>query len=108
MSRGGVLSYEGKVLHDAGANTSESVRLAVNITYAVGWVRQEENQHLACPPEIARTLDDNLLRLMGYQLGESSASQVSRYAASLPSLNSRSTSASPVILRCLPWPPHCG
>ena len=69
MSRGSVLFYEGKVLHGAGANTSDGVRRGVNITYAVGWVRQEENQYLACPPEIARTLDDDLLRMMGYTQG---------------------------------------
>jgi hypothetical protein len=41
----------------------------VNITYAVGWVRQEENQFLACSQEVARTLDDDLLKMMGYQQG---------------------------------------
>ncbi len=69
MPRGSVLFYDGKVLHGGGANTSDTVRQGVNITYAVGWVRQEENQFLACPPEIARTLDDDLLKLMGYQQG---------------------------------------
>lgn len=69
MRRGSVLFYEGKVLHGAGANTSDGVRRGVNITYAVGWVRQEENQYLACPPEVARTLDDDLLRMMGYTQG---------------------------------------
>jgi ectoine hydroxylase-related dioxygenase (phytanoyl-CoA dioxygenase family) len=69
MRRGSVLFYEGKVLHGGGANRSDGVRQGVNITYAVGWVRQEENQYLACPPEVARTLDDDLLRLMGYQEG---------------------------------------
>ncbi|WP_420638845.1 phytanoyl-CoA dioxygenase family protein [Candidatus Poriferisocius sp.] len=69
MRRGSVLFYDGKVLHGAGANTSIGVRRGVNITYAVGWVRQEENQYLACPPDIARTLDDDLLRMMGYTQG---------------------------------------
>ena len=69
MPRGSVLFYDGKVLHGGGANTSDEVRRGVNITYAVGWVRQEENQFVACPPEIARTLDDDLLRMMGYQQG---------------------------------------
>ena len=69
MGRGSVLFYDGKVLHGAGANTGGGVRRGVNITYAVGWVRQEENQYLACPPEIARTLDDDLLRMMGYTQG---------------------------------------
>ena len=69
MPRGSVLFYDGKVLHGGGANTSDGVRQGVNITYAVGWVRQEENQFLACPAEVARTLDDDLLRMMGYQQG---------------------------------------
>ncbi len=69
MPRGSVLFYDGKVLHGGGANESSDIRIGVNITYAVGWVRQEENQYLACPTEIARTLDDDLLRLMGYQQG---------------------------------------
>ena len=69
MPRGSVLFYDGKVLHGGGANRSRGPRRGVNITYAVGWVRQEENQYLACPPEIARTLDDDLLRMMGYQEG---------------------------------------
>ncbi|MEM8921865.1 MAG: phytanoyl-CoA dioxygenase family protein [Actinomycetota bacterium] len=69
MPRGSVLFYDGKVVHGGGANRSEATRRGVNITYAVGWVRQEENQFLACPPEVARTLDDDLLRLMGYQQG---------------------------------------
>lgn len=69
MRRGSVLLYDGKVLHGGGANRSDSVRRGVNITYSVGWVRQEENQFLACPPEVARTLDDDILRLMGYQQG---------------------------------------
>ncbi len=69
MRRGSVLFYDGKVLHGAGANTSDSARQGVNITYAVGWVRQEENQFLTCSQEVARTLDDDLLKMMGYQQG---------------------------------------
>jgi ectoine hydroxylase-related dioxygenase (phytanoyl-CoA dioxygenase family) len=69
MSRGSVLFYDGKVVHCAGANCTAATRTGVNITYAVGWVRQEENQFLACPPDVARTLDDDLLRMMGYQQG---------------------------------------
>jgi ectoine hydroxylase-related dioxygenase (phytanoyl-CoA dioxygenase family) len=45
------------------------VRSGINITYAVSWLRQEENQYLSCPAEIARTLPDDLLRLMGYARG---------------------------------------
>ncbi len=32
-------------------------------------MRQEENQYLTVPPEVARELSDDLLRLMGYARG---------------------------------------
>jgi hypothetical protein len=32
-------------------------------------LRQEENQYLACPPEVARELPEPLARLAGYQRG---------------------------------------
>jgi ectoine hydroxylase-related dioxygenase (phytanoyl-CoA dioxygenase family) len=69
MPRGSALFYTGKVFHGAGANRSDMVRQALNVTYAAGWLRQEENQYLTTPVEIARTLPDDLLKLMGYQMG---------------------------------------
>ena len=70
MSRGSVLIYTGKIVHSGGANrTTDKVRRAINVNYSVGWVRQEENQFLSVPPDVARTLDDDLLRLIGYQEG---------------------------------------
>jgi ectoine hydroxylase-related dioxygenase (phytanoyl-CoA dioxygenase family) len=69
MTRGSALFYTGKVYHGAGENRSDKVRQAINITYAVGWVRQEENQYLTTPLEVARTLPEDLLKVMGYQMG---------------------------------------
>ncbi|WP_197382175.1 phytanoyl-CoA dioxygenase family protein, partial [Mycolicibacterium mengxianglii] len=69
MAKGSVFFYTGKVYHSAAPNVSDMVRQGINITYAVGWVRQEENQYLSCPIEIAKTLDDDLLKVMGYQMG---------------------------------------
>lgn len=69
MSRGSVLVYTGKIVHSGGENRSDRVRRAINVNYCVGWVRQEENQFLSVPPEVARTLDDDLLKLIGYQEG---------------------------------------
>lgn len=43
--------------------------MGINLTYCRSWLRQEKNQYLACPPEIARTLEEPLLRLMGYGRG---------------------------------------
>jgi ectoine hydroxylase-related dioxygenase (phytanoyl-CoA dioxygenase family) len=69
MTKGSVLLYTGSIFHGAGANTTQASRIGMNVGYSLGWLRQEENQYLACPPEIARTLPEGLLRLMGYQRG---------------------------------------
>ena len=91
MRRGSVLFYDGKVLHGGGANTTDQVRQGVNITYSVGWVRQEENQYLACPPEVARTLDDDLLRVMGYQQGAFALGYVGDQTDALAALRGETT-----------------
>ncbi len=69
MSKGSCLLYTGKVYHGGGANTSDETRMGLNITYNVGWLRQEENQYLSVPHDVAATLPDDLLRLMGYRIG---------------------------------------
>lgn len=69
MPAGSVLFYTGALYHSGGANRSQQVRLGLNITYAVSWLRQEENQYLAVPADIARTLPEPLLRVMGYARG---------------------------------------
>jgi len=69
MSAGSVLLYTGSVLHSGGNNASNSSRLGLNLTYCLGWLRQEENQYLSCPPHIARTLEPALQALLGYTQG---------------------------------------
>ena len=69
MSKGSVLVYSGSVFHGGGENRSDAVRMGMNLTYALGWLRQEENQYLSCPPEIAKSLDPPLQELLGYTMG---------------------------------------
>jgi ectoine hydroxylase-related dioxygenase (phytanoyl-CoA dioxygenase family) len=69
MPAGSVLFYTGALYHGGGANRSDAERYGVNLTYVVSWLRQEENQYLAVPAEIARTFPKPLLRLMGYARG---------------------------------------
>jgi len=69
MKAGSVLLYTGSVFHGGGANVSHHDRWGLNITYCLGWLRQEENQYLSCPPEVARTLDPDLHGLLGYAMG---------------------------------------
>jgi ectoine hydroxylase-related dioxygenase (phytanoyl-CoA dioxygenase family) len=69
MDRGSALFYSGSVYHGGGANHTDETRVGLNITYNVAWLRQEENQYLSVPREIAETLPVELLRLMGYDRG---------------------------------------
>jgi hypothetical protein len=69
MARGSVLFYSGSVYHGGGPNRSRGTRIGLNITYNVAWLRQEENQYLSVPREVAETLPTELLRVMGYERG---------------------------------------
>lgn len=70
MTAGSVLIYTGTVFHGGGPNsTKDEERLGFNVDYVVGWLRQEENQYLTCPPDVAKTLDPELTDLLGYTMG---------------------------------------
>ena len=70
MSAGSVLIYSGSVFHGGGENRTQSDRIGINITYTLGWLRQEENQYLSSPPEMAKTLSPELQQLAGYAMGQ--------------------------------------
>ena len=69
MTKGSALFYTGSIYHGGGANRSNTTRCGINLTYSLSWLRQEENQYLSTPREIAATLPVDLLRLMGYSYG---------------------------------------
>ena len=68
MPKGSVLFYLGTTWHGGGANRSDKPRAGLINTYALGWLRQEENQYLNVPREIAEQHSEIIQRLMGYQL----------------------------------------
>jgi ectoine hydroxylase-related dioxygenase (phytanoyl-CoA dioxygenase family) len=70
MPAGSLLVYLGGTIHGGGANVSRSLmRTGLAFQYSLAWLRQEENQYLANPPEIARTYTERLQRLIGYDYG---------------------------------------
>ena len=70
MPAGSIMIYNGSVMHGGGKNTTHNDhRLAVLLHYTLTWLRQEENQYLSCPPEIAKELSPELRNLMGYTQG---------------------------------------
>jgi ectoine hydroxylase-related dioxygenase (phytanoyl-CoA dioxygenase family) len=69
MPRGSVLLYTSNLIHGSGDNCSNGPRRGMALHYNLGWLRQEENQFLSLPPEIARNLPEPLQRLVGYDFG---------------------------------------
>jgi ectoine hydroxylase-related dioxygenase (phytanoyl-CoA dioxygenase family) len=66
MGRGSVLVYLGSLWHGGGANRTDEVRIGLNLEYAAGWVRQQENQYLVLPPDRTADVPDPVLEVLGY------------------------------------------
>ena len=72
MPKGSLLLYLGSTFHGGGANQSDAPRSGLINTYSLGWLRQEENQYLTIPRDVADSYPEQIRRLMGYQAhGES-------------------------------------
>ena len=66
MPVGSAVLYDASLFHGGGANVSDRRRAAVSAVYCRAWLRQQENQYLCVPPEIARTIPRTMQRLIGY------------------------------------------
>ena len=67
MPAGSVLIYLGSTRHGGGANHSDTPRAAIVNTYALGWLRQEENQYLTLPRAVVAAQTDSIKRLLGFK-----------------------------------------
>jgi ectoine hydroxylase-related dioxygenase (phytanoyl-CoA dioxygenase family) len=68
MARGSVLVWHGSLWHGGGANTTSERRVGIAMNYCAGYIRQQENQQLGIPREIAARFDERLARLCGYSV----------------------------------------
>jgi len=67
MPAGSALVYLGSTIHAGGRNaTPDRWRRAMHMSFAVGWLRTEENHCLSTPPDVARTLPRRSQELLGY------------------------------------------
>lgn len=66
MPAGSVLVYHGSLWHGGGANTTGERRVGIAMNYCAGWVRQQENQQLGVPRDVARGFSPRLRELVGY------------------------------------------
>jgi ectoine hydroxylase-related dioxygenase (phytanoyl-CoA dioxygenase family) len=74
MRAGSAVIYLGSTIHGGGANTTTSSwRRGVHISYTLGWLRTEENNYLAVPPAVARTLPRRCQEVLGYAVHDAVA-----------------------------------
>jgi ectoine hydroxylase-related dioxygenase (phytanoyl-CoA dioxygenase family) len=68
MPRGSVLVWHGSLWHGGGANTTGQRRVGLAMNYCAGYIRQQENQQLGIPREVAAGFEERLQRLCGYSV----------------------------------------
>ncbi len=66
MARGSVLVWHGSLWHGGGANRTNARRVGIAMNYCAGYIRQQENQQLGIPIDIARGFSPRLRQLVGY------------------------------------------
>jgi ectoine hydroxylase-related dioxygenase (phytanoyl-CoA dioxygenase family) len=66
MPAGSVLVWHGSLWHGGGANTTDERRVGIAMNYCAGWIRQQENQQLGIPREVAAGFSRRLRQLCGY------------------------------------------
>jgi ectoine hydroxylase-related dioxygenase (phytanoyl-CoA dioxygenase family) len=68
MARGSVLVWVGSLWHGGGANRTAERRTGIAMNYCAGYIRQQENQQLGIPREVARRFPRRLQEIIGYSI----------------------------------------
>src|SRR4051812_32830993 len=68
MKAGSVLVFDGSIWHGGGANSTGERRIGLAMNYCAGWIRQQENQQLGIPLEVAKHFSPRLRKLCGFGL----------------------------------------
>jgi|TARA_R110002096_G_scaffold266710_1_gene460347 ectoine hydroxylase-related dioxygenase (phytanoyl-CoA dioxygenase family) len=68
MKKGSALVFLGSTRHCGGANICNEDRTGIIFSYSLGWLKQNENQFLAYPPDIASGFSKEIQDLIGYRI----------------------------------------
>jgi ectoine hydroxylase-related dioxygenase (phytanoyl-CoA dioxygenase family) len=68
MPKGSILVFDGSIWHGGGANRTSERRVGIAMNYCAGFIRQQENQQLGIPREVAKRFSPKLRKLVGYGL----------------------------------------
>ena len=82
MPKGSALFYLGSTMHGAGENRSDEARMGLINIYSLGWLRQETNQYLSVPLELARNYDERMRGLLGYTTHDRLGDRLGKYYGS--------------------------
>ena len=66
MPRGSLLVWDGALWHGGGANRTGVRRTGIAMNYCAGFIRQQENQQLGIPRELAARFEPKLQELCGF------------------------------------------
>lgn len=67
MPAGSAVIYLGSTIHAGGTNMRDDFwRRGIHMSFCLGWLRTEENNLLATPPALARSLSPRAQQLLGY------------------------------------------
>lgn len=67
MKKGSVVLWLSRTLHGAAKSTADENRTGYFASYIADWFRQEENQYIVVPPEVARTYSTPARQIIGYR-----------------------------------------
>ena len=66
MPAGSVVVYHGSMWHGGGSNDTDARRVGLVVNHCAGYIRQEENQLLGVPRELAARMPRRLQEMLGY------------------------------------------
>ena len=71
MPKGSVVLWLSRTLHGAARSINGEARTGYFASYIADWFRQEENQYISVPPEIAETYSERARQIIGYCCSDS-------------------------------------
>ena len=80
MPRGSVLIWHGSLWHGGGANTTDTPRVGIAMNYCAGYIRQQENQQLGIPREVAARFEPRLRELVGYSVYNALVGHINKHS----------------------------
>ena len=71
MAKGSVVLWLSRTLHGAAKSFVDERRTGYFTSYIADWFRQEENQYITVPPDVAQTYSERARQILGYCCSDS-------------------------------------